>query len=163
MFEKKNLLPSHFEVNSKEEVDAVLTYNPVAKDANKKSKFKIQQIKIEKYLSNLLEGDPNLCLFGELVSPIIKRAGSAKNKSEVQEALAGFQYVVPDVKEGPLEGWNGLYNKLSKWLYEVHLHSADLDQELTFVFRSEYILSESELCEYIYARADWNLARELRF
>lgn len=159
----QDFLPHYFFVETQAQVNDIMALNPKGSQV-KRTDFSIERLQLTKYLAGIIEGDPELALFGELASPIIQRGKGAKSMEAVLSKLKGFQYVVPAPFYGVLEGWNGMSsNQLPKWQYSVHLLSTDRASELTLVFRVPTLLGEQELRDYITEHADWSLAQEFSF
>lgn len=99
-------------VKNQQDVDKILNNLPKGK-SEKRPDFVIKGISLYKYLSGLLEGNPEQCLWSEFIIPF--HGLDTSNLSRL-----GIHYIIPTAKKAPLESYgNRVYSKLPSWRYQL--------------------------------------------
>jgi hypothetical protein len=147
-------MPHYFEIET--ETEMKLALSKMRTEDILKGNFIIEKIRMSRYLSGLLEGDPKEAIYGELVRPVSKLPLSNDGLLDY-----GFQYIVPRTFEGELASFKiKKIVRLPEWLYSLELRDESYEKKLSFFFWSDKILADEELKEYVNKNANLNLTQE---
>lgn len=143
-----------FSVESREEAERAIARLPRGSGVHR-ADYRFESIQIREYASLIIEGNPNLFVFSEMVAPL---------EGLHLESARAFQYIAPQVCEGPIPRfYNRVFPRLPNWLYRVTIATNDVERILTVCFWSNDLMNESDLRNFLNHCADWSLAEEFFF